>query len=221
MKLTVDAVVFGYQEKDLKVLLIKRRYDPFKNKWALPGGFVQENESLEDAVHRELNEETGIDTTYLEQLYTYSEPHRDPRGRIISTAYYCLVNPKSFTVVENSNEATEVSWFSVDTLDNLGFDHLHIIEDAVNRLRGKIRYQPIGFELLPTVFPFKEVQAIYETILGVKFNRGNFRTKFLKLGVVKETNQIESGVSHRPAKMFTFDKDAYWKKSNEGYYFEI
>lgn len=221
MKLTVDGVVFGYTDNTLKVLLIERRYKPYQNKWALPGGFVQEQESLEAAVQRELVDETGIDVKFLEQLYTFGEVKRDPRERIISVAYYGLVNPNKYELALNSNEATDVRWFNIESLPELAFDHAHVIELAIQRLRGKIRYQPIGFELLPDKFPFKEVQALYETILGIEFNRGNFRTKFMKLGVVKETTTIEEGVAHRPAKLFEFDKDAYWKKSEEGYYFEI
>src|SRR5690606_28560835 len=153
--LTVDAVVFGYHKKDgISVLLIKRKYDPYIGNWALPGGFVDEQESLEEAVKRELSEEAGITIDYLEQLYTFGKPERDPRRRIVSVAYFGLVQTSDFNQLVASTDADDAKWFNIKHLPDLAFDHSEILNMAIERLRAKIKYQPIGFELLDPKFPF-------------------------------------------------------------------
>ncbi len=156
IKLSVDAVVFGYTSEDgLSLLLIKRGIEPFKGLWALPGGLVKNDESLEAAVERELKEETGISINYLEQLYTFGDPARDPRNRAVSVTYYGLVSADKFTIMADT-DASDVRWFNVKSLPDLAFDHNQIVKTAIRRLQGKIIYEPIGFELLPKRFPFSE-----------------------------------------------------------------
>ncbi len=207
---TVDCVIFGLDESSLlKVLLIQRANDPYKNYWALPGGFVDMNEDLKTAALRELEEETGLKDVFIEQLFTFGDPRRDPRGRVISIAYYALVNLSRYAL-KAASDAREVRWFEVDQLPELAFDHARILSIAVNRLRSKVRYQPIGFELLPEVFTLTQLQKLYETILGVKesLNKRNFRTRILKMGVLKQVGK-QKGVAHRPAKLYSFDKEKY------------
>jgi 8-oxo-dGTP diphosphatase len=205
---TVDCIVFGLDTSNqLKVLLIQRAHAPFEGAWALPGGFVDMDESLEKAALRELEEETGVNNLFLEQLYTFGEPKRDPRGRTISVAYYGLV-PLSAHPVKAASDAKNVGWFEVNKLPKLAFDHAQIIEKAIIRLRGKIRYQPIGFELLPPLFTLKQLQELYEKILGVPFNDRNFRTRIVKMGILKKMGK-QKNVAHRPAILYAFDKEKY------------
>lgn len=207
---TVDCVIFGLEDStELRVLLIQRGHEPFKDAWALPGGFVDLEEDLETAALRELEEETGVRDVFIEQLYTFGAPKRDPRGRVISIAYYALVNLRQHPV-KAASDAKTVEWFNVNHLPKLAFDHNEILEVAINRLRAKVRYQPIGFELLPEEFTLTQLQSLYETVLGVDkpLNKRNFRTRILKMGVLKEVGKQE-GVAHRPAKLYAFDKEKY------------
>jgi 8-oxo-dGTP diphosphatase len=215
--LTVDCVIFGLDKSQkLKVLLIQRANDPFKLQWALPGGFVDMDESLEKAALRELEEETSMKDVFIEQLYTFGQPKRDPRGRVVSIAYYALVNLEEHPVAPAS-DARNVGWFEIDQLPPLAFDHDTILSTAIARLRAKVRYQPIGFELLPEQFTLSQLQQLYQTILGVKeLNKRNFRTKILKMGVLLEVGKQE-GVAHRPAKLYRFDKATYEKLVEERY----
>lgn len=209
---TVDCIIFGLDASHkLKVLLIQRNREPFKGSWALPGGFVDLGETLEAAALRELEEETGVRDLFIEQLYTFGNPDRDPRGRVISVAYYALVNLEEHEV-KASSDAGRAEWYKVDELPQLAFDHLEIFETALSRLRAKVRYQPIGFELLPEKFTLTQLQQLYETILGMEnpLNKRNFRTRILKMGVLKEVG-IQEGVAHRPAKLYSFDKEKYSK----------
>lgn len=206
---TVDCIIFGLDESHkLKVLLIQRGHDPYKDFWALPGGFVDMEEPLRNAALRELKEETGVEDVFMEQLYTFGSPDRDPRGRVISVAYYALVNLHKHPV-KAASDARNVKWFEIEQLPKLAFDHEQIMGIAINRLRAKVRYEPIGFELLPEEFTLAQLQNLYETILGVdKLNKRNFRTKILKMGILKEVG-IQRGVSHRPARLYSFDKEQY------------
>lgn len=207
---TVDCVIFGFDESsNLKILLIKRLHDPYRDSWALPGGFVDMDEDLEQAALRELEEETGVKEVFVEQLFTFGKPGRDPRGRVISVAYFALVNLFKYEI-QAASDAKDVAWFSINELPPLAFDHDVILDAAIARLRAKVRYQPIGFELLPEYFTLTQLQSLYETVLGVDkpLNKRNFRTRILKMGVLKESSRQE-GVSHRPAMLYTFDKEAY------------
>lgn len=216
--LTVDCIIFGLDESSkLKVLLIQRGGDPYKHCWALPGGFVDMAENLEQSALRELEEETGVKNVFIEQLYTFGELNRDPRGRTVSVAYFALVNLAEHPV-KASSDAQQAQWFEMDNLPSLAFDHDHILKVAINRLRAKVRYQPIGFELLPEQFTLSQLQKLYETILGVKepLNKRNFRTRILKMGVLKEAGKQE-GVAHRPAVLYSFDKERYQQLAKERY----
>ena len=173
---TVDGVVFGFDDADLKLLLIKRKIEPFQGQWALPGGFVLEQEGLEEAARRELADETGITRLYLEQLYSFGEPSRDPRERVISIAYYALVKLADHRV-RAASDAQEVAWFPVAELPSLAFDHEKIVEVGLRRLKAKVRYEPIGFELLPEKFTLGELQRLYETVLEQNLDKRNFRRR--------------------------------------------
>ena len=214
---SVDCVIFGWDgSEELKVLLIQRARDPFAGQWALPGGFVEMEESLEEAALRELKEETGVQDVFIEQLYTFGKPGRDPRTRVISVAYFALVNLPEHPVRADS-DASQAQWFGLSEIPNLAFDHREILNTALKRLRAKIRYQPIGFELLPDKFTLSQLQSLYESILGVqKLNKRNFRTRILKMGVLKEVGR-QTGVAHRPATLYSFDKEKYEKLLAENY----
>lgn len=221
--LTVDCVIFGLDESArLKVLLIQRGHDPFEGSWALPGGFVDMNEPLEAAALRELKEETGVENVFIEQLYTFGTPERDPRGRVVTVVYYALINLAEYKISADS-DAKDVGWFALDDLPKLAFDHAQILETAIQRLRGKVRYQPIGFELLPNLFTLTQLQRLYETILGLPkdgLNKRNFRTKFLNMNILKEMSVLR-GVAHRPAQLYAFDADMYKEYVLGGFNFEI
>jgi 8-oxo-dGTP diphosphatase len=207
--LTVDCVIFGLDESEqLKILLIRRGGEPFMGKWALPGGFVQMEESLEDAARRELREETGVENIFMEQLYTFGQPQRDPRGRVVSVAYFALVNLAEYTIQANT-DADDAAWFAINEVPELAFDHAQIISTALERLRAKMRYQPVGFELLPEHFTLSQLQKLYETVLGIpSLNKRNFRTRILKMGVLREVGKQEN-VAHRPAMLYAFDNEKY------------
>jgi 8-oxo-dGTP diphosphatase len=214
---TVDCVIFGFDaSSSLKVLLIQRANDPFKDKWALPGGFVELGENLEQAALRELEEETGLKDIFIEQLYTFGDLDRDPRGRVISIAYFALVNLSDHNI-KASSDAKNAEWFELNNITSLAFDHDTILNIAVHRLRVKVRYNPIGFELLPEQFPLSQLQSLYETVLGVeKLNKRNFRTRILNMGVLREVGKQEN-VAHRPAILYSFDNEKYQQLARERY----
>ena len=221
IKLTVDAVIFGYESNPrISVLLVERKYEPFANMWAIPGGFVKNGETLEEAVYRELQEETGVDIGYLEQLYTFGEPKRDPRQRIVSVAYFGLVKPDAHEL-NASSDAKEAKWFDVNDLPQLAFDHDKVLESALKRLRSKITYEPIGFELLGERFPFSDLENLYTTLLGREIDRRNFRKKILSLGILDELDEKVSKGAGRPANLFKFNKKRYFELMKKGIVFEI
>lgn len=217
---TVDCVVFGYDTTDLKVLLIKRGINPFKGRWALPGGFVRLEEDLEEAARRELREETALKDLFLEQLYTFGHPRRDPRERVISVAYYALVTLTDHNL-HASSDASHVAWFPVADLPPLAFDHDSIVETALQRLKGKVRYEPIGFELLPARFTLSELQRLYETILEQALDKRNFRKKILAMGLLADTGEIQQDVAHRAARLYRFDEKRYRQLKKAGFNFEL
>jgi 8-oxo-dGTP diphosphatase len=217
--LTVDCAVFGIDDGDLKVLLIQRGLEPFRGKWALPGGFVRVEETLEQAALRELKEETGLKQAFLEQLYTFGEVKRDPRERVVSVAYYALVK-MALEETRAATDAADARWFLVSKIPPLAFDHREILDIALQRLRGKLRYQPIGFELLPPKFTLPQLQHLYEAVLGQLLDKRNFRKKILSFGLLiplKETQR--SG--HRPAALYRFDNERYERLAKRGFYFEL
>jgi 8-oxo-dGTP diphosphatase len=218
--LTVDCVVFGFDEGDLKLLLIQRDLEPFAGKWALPGGFVHVDESLEEAARRELQEETGLSRVFLEQLYTFGKPDRDPREHVVTVAHYALVK-LSVHSVKAATDARNAAWFDVSDLPKLAFDHEEIIEIALQRLKGKVRYEPIGFELLPPKFTLTQLQHLYETIVEAPLDKRNFRKKILAMDLLIETDEIEKDVAHRAARLYRFDEAKYRQLKKKGFNFEL
>jgi 8-oxo-dGTP diphosphatase len=219
--LTVDCVVFGLDEGNLKVMLIQRKLPPSEEgEWALPGGFVRIHESLEEAARRELQEETGIGSVFLEQLYTFGALERDPRGRVVTVAYYALVNQVDYQI-RAATDASLADWFPVSNLPRLAFDHNQILETALSRLKGKVRYEPIGFELLPPKFTLSQLQKLYEAILGTVLDKRNFRKKILKMDLLVELDEIQTDVSHRAARLYQFDAIKYKQLKTQGFNFEL
>ena len=190
IKVAVDAIVFGYANNTLNVLLIKQKFGLLKGKWALVGGFVKDDETLQKAVNRELQEEAGIKVNYLEQLYTFGDNiKRDPRFRVISIAYFALVNSTKL-ILKADTDAEDAAWFPVNDLPELAFDHKLILKTAHQRLQGKLTYQPVGFDLLPREFLFSDLENLYCTILEKEIDRRNFRKKILSFGIVEETSKF-------------------------------
>lgn len=221
IRVAVDAIVFGYQSNKLFVLLIQQKFGTDQLHWALPGGLVQEDESLQEAVQRELKEETNVKVKYLEQLYTFGDDiNRDTRNRVVSVAYFALVDPSKLHIEANT-DAENVQWFAIDTIPKLAFDHNTILKVAIERLKSKLTYQPIGFDLLPEEFLFSELENLYNTLLEGEIDRRNFRKKILSFGILEETEKISSAKSGRPAKFFKFNKQKYDSLVREGIHFEI
>lgn len=204
---TVDVVIFSLVEEDLQVLLIRRKYSPYADMWAIPGGFVHMDESLEEAAVRELAEETGVTDVYIEQLYTFGAPDRDPRTRVITVAYFALV-PHDAIEHRPGDDAAETGWFSVFDLPELAFDHQEILEYALTRLRYKLEYTAVGFELLPDVFTLSELQQAYETILKEKLDKRNFRRKILSADILEETGKKKKSGEGRPARLYRYRQNA-------------
>ncbi|HSI64338.1 MAG TPA: NUDIX domain-containing protein [Candidatus Saccharimonadia bacterium] len=218
--LTVDCVVFGFDGNVLQVLLIRRGQEPFKNQWALPGGFVRLEETLDEAALRELQEETGLKKVFLEQLYTFGAVKRDPRERVVSVAFYALTKPEDHTTVA-STDAAEAKWFPVSAVPALAFDHASILEVALTRLRGKLAYQPIGFELLPPKFTLTQLQRLYEAVLDANLDKRNFRKKVLSYDLLIPLKETQREGAHRPAQLFRFDPVRYERLKKKGFSFEV
>ncbi len=205
--LAVDIVVFTIRENLLQLLLIRRANEPFLGSWALPGGFINMEEALEEAASRELSEETGIHEAYLEQLYTYGEPNRDPRGRVVSVAYFALIPANPPVRGEGGNDSSQARWFPIDDLPALAFDHTEIVGYALRRLRYKLEYTAVGFELLPEEFTLTEIQHAYEIILGEALDKRNFRRRMLASGIIEPT-RFKRGGEGRPARLYRYRADA-------------
>jgi 8-oxo-dGTP diphosphatase len=218
--LAVDCVVFGLDDEDLKVLLIRRDLEPFAGRWALPGGFVHIDESVDDAARRELAEETGASRVYLEQLHTFGALDRDPRDRVVSVAYYALVNLAD-TRIKAATDARDAAWFAVPDMPRLAFDHEDIVQAALERLRRQVRYRPVGFELLPGKFTLTMLQRLYEKILERELDKRNFRKKVLATGLLEELDEVEQDVAHRAARLYRFDKKRYRELEKDGVDFEL
>src|SRR5258708_5181040 len=183
---TVDVVMMSVRQGDLQVLLIKRRAWPYEGMWAIPGGFVNPDESLETAAKRELREETALEDVYLEQLYTFGDPGRDPRTRVITVVYFALLDSERLQV-RAADDAVDVGWFPVSNLPSLAFDHEKILHYPLSRLRGKLEYTTIAFSLLPEQFTLRELQRVYEIILHRRLDKRNFRKKILATGILEDT----------------------------------
>lgn len=215
---TTDCVIFGFDGVSIKVLLIERGLDPYKGKWALPGGFMRIDESADECARRELMEETGLENAAVEQFYTFSEVKRDPRERVITIAYYALVR---LSEVKGGDDAAKARWFSNDEIPSLAFDHDRILRIALKTLKERICFEPIGFELLPEVFTMTELQNLYEAILEVKFDRRNFYNKMLKLGILTEAEPRPSNASRRIPSKYRFNADKYAELKQKGFRLEF
>ncbi|WP_310554699.1 NrtR DNA-binding winged helix domain-containing protein [Flavobacterium sp.] len=221
IRIAVDAIVFGYQNNNLFVLLIQQKFGTETAYWALPGGLVQNRESLTDAVSRELKEETNVEVNYLEQLFTFGDNiNRDHRNRVVSVAYFALVDSSKLKIKADS-DAEKAQWFTIDKIPDLAFDHNKILAKAIERLKSKLSYQPIGFDLLPKQFLFSDLENLYCTILEKEIDRRNFRKKMLGFGIIEETNQFSPIKTGRPAKLFQFNNIKYQAFLSEGFHFEI
>jgi 8-oxo-dGTP diphosphatase len=201
VRVAVDLVIFTVRDGTLQVLLVERGIPPFKGQWALPGGFVLERETLEDAARRELEEETGLREVYLEQLFTFGDPDRDPRGRIISVAYFALTPPAP---LHAATDAANAAWHPAARPPRLAFDHAKILRAGLDRLRAKLGYSTVGFELLPRQFTLTELQTLYEAILERPLDKRNFRKKILSLGLLKSEGRTRAAGAHRPARLYSF-----------------
>jgi 8-oxo-dGTP diphosphatase len=218
--LAVDCVVFGFDEGELKVLLIQRGAEPFRGGWALPGGFVRVDESLDEAARRELAEEAGLREVFLEQLYTFGRVDRDPRERVVSVAYFALVKLAAFDT-RAATDAADARWFPVSQVPELAFDHGDILAAALTRLKGKVRYQPIGFELLPGKFTLSQLQHLYEAVLETRLDKRNFRKRVLGFRLLVPLSETRMTGRHRPAQLFRFDAVKYQKLAKRGFNFEM
>ena len=215
---TTDCVIFGYDGKNLKLLLVERGIPPFKGMWALPGGYLQMDEDAIDGAKRELFEETGLRDAYIEQFRTFSAVDRDPRGRVITIAHLALVR---ISEVKGGDDAAKAQWFPLKDVPQLAFDHDMILREAMKALRQKIHFEPVGFELLPAVFTMPQLQHLYESILDVRFDRRNFASKMLHLGILEDTGSREPGAPSRVPATYRFNKDRYDALKSKGFRLEF
>ena len=215
---TTDCVIFGFDGEELKVLLIERGITPYKGHWAFPGGFLNPNETTEEGARRELREETGLDSAHIEQLHTYSTPDRDPRERVITIAYIALVRIQD---VRGGDDAADAGWFPVENVPPLAFDHGEILRDALRRLRERIYFYPWGYELLPEKFTLKELQTLYEAVLGVQFDRRNFAKKMQRLDILTQLDETVWPTPKREAKLYSFNIEKYNELKKRGFKIEF
>lgn len=215
---TTDCVIFGFDGTRLKVLLVERGIEPFKGRWALPGGFLRMDESAEECALRELQEETGLAGAYVKQFHTFSDPKRDPRERVVTVAYYALVRMQD---VQGGDDAARAAWFSLEDVPLLAFDHDQILSMALKELRKQIHFEPIGFELLPEKFTVKELQLLYEAILNVKFDRRNFYNKMKHLEVLTQLDERVFNSPKKEAYLFKFNPKKYSELKQKGFKLEF
>lgn len=215
---TADCVIFGFDGTKLQVLLIERGIEPYKGQWAFPGGFVNIDESCEDGALRELQEETGLTGVYIEQFHTFSHPKRDPRERVITVAYYALVRLQD---VKAGDDAARAVWFALDEIPQLAFDHDLILREALRRLRERIHFEPVGFELLPEKFTMKQLQNLYEAILDVRFDRANFAKKMLHFNILRQLDEKVWTTPKREALLYSFNKESYTELKHKRFRLEF
>ena len=217
-EVTTDVVIFTIKDGKLKVLLVKRAHEPFKGKWAIPGGFIRISETIDAAALRILKEKTNVQNIYLEQLYTFGDPLRHPTARVITCAYFALIRSDDIVLsFEDNSEITEVEWHPVYELPPLAFDHKEIIEYSLKRVRERLEFCPIAFQLLPEKLTLTELQKSYELILDKKLDKRNFRKKFLALSILKELDECTKSGSKRPARLYSFNEITL--NSKRGHFF--
>ncbi len=220
LSLSVDSVIFGFDDEELKILLIKRGEDPYNNMWALPGDLARLDEHLDASVARVLKELTGLSDVFMEQVKTFGDLGRHPLGRVVTVAYYSLIKISDYNL-NPSSFATEARWHSVTKVSELAFDHNRILAACKERLQQSVRVRPIGFELLPRFFTLRELQSLYQAVLQQQFDTRNFRKKILSMNLLQDTGNLQSSVSHRPAKLFQFDEERYQMLKSKGLVFEL
>ncbi len=218
--LSIDCVILGYHENALKILVIERGAEPHKGKMALPGDLVYPNEDKKIAATRVLKELTGLEDVFMTQSRAYGDADRHPIGRVVTVGYYSLISVDRYQPLASS-WADNVYWMDLAKLPELAFDHNQIVDDAIDSLREHVRLHPIGFELLPKHFTLGEMQSLYEVLLNKKFDKANFRKKILSMNLLKDSNKMQTDVSHRPARLFSFDKEAYESLKKKGFIFEL
>lgn len=216
---TTDCVIFGYDVAEgLSVLLVQRGLEPFKGRWAFPGGFMKIDEDADTGALRELSEETGLRPAAIEQFGTFTQVDRDPRERVITIAYFALVRKAD---VQGGDDAAQARWFPVGQVPPLAFDHDRILRVALGKLREKIHFEPVGFELLPEIFTMPQLQALYESILDVRFDRRNFAAKILKLGLLTELEERPAGTARRIPAKYSFNREKYLEMKGKGFRLEF
>ncbi|MGA7721449.1 MAG: NUDIX domain-containing protein [Ignavibacteriaceae bacterium] len=218
--ISIDCVVFGFEQSVLEILLIKRAGNPHKGNWALPGGFIKKEEFIEDAAKRILKVTTGISNIYLEEVAVFDQIDRFPLWRVFTIGHFALISPEHYKLTTGI-DSTDVKWFEVSKLPELHFDHKHIIEVALHKLRSSVRYKPIGFELLPEKFTLPQLQTLYEVILGKKLDKRNFRKKIMKMDLLKRLKEKDQNNIRRAAYLYKFDKHNYNKLKDNGFIFEL
>jgi 8-oxo-dGTP diphosphatase len=218
--LSIDCVIFGFEHSSLEVLLIKRAIKPYLGKWALPGGFIKKNERVEHAIYRILGANTGLENIYLEEVAVFDGIDRYPYWRVFTIAHFALVSPEHYAL-KPGVDTSAAKWYKLSEVPELPFDHQEIIETALNKLRARVRYRPIGFELLPKKFTLPHLQKLYETILGKKLDKRNFRKKILKMGLLKKLDETDRSSKRRAAALYKFDKNIYNKLKKDGFVFEL
>lgn len=218
--LSIDCVIFGFQRSRLKILLVKHAAGIIKDRWALPGGFVAYNEDIDQAASRLLYDLTGVENLYLEQLKAFGNVDRYPTKRVITIAYFALTRPEEYKLLPGFT-ASDAQWFDLDAIPDLPYDHEEILRFGWNRLKRKVKYEPIGFNLLPHKFTLFQLQELYEAILEIKVDKPNFRRKIMKMGLLLKCDEKQMGVSHRAATMYRFDQKIYRQLREEGFIFEF
>jgi 8-oxo-dGTP diphosphatase len=218
--ISIDCVIFGFEKSEFEILLIKRARKPEKGKWALPGGFVKKQELIEDATKRILEVTTGVNNIYLEEIAVFDQVDRFPLWRVFTIGYFALISPEDYKLTTGI-DTVEVKWFKINELPELPFDHKHIIDVALNKLRARVKYKPIGFELLHQKFTLPQLQTLYEVILGKKLDKRNFRKKIMKMNLLRKLNEKDSNNKRRAAYLYKFDKHNYSKLVEKGFIFEL
>ncbi|WP_330443954.1 NUDIX hydrolase [Flavobacterium sp. C4GT6] len=218
--ITIDCVIFGFDKGSLEVLLVQHGEGIRKGEWGLPGGWIRERESIDNAAHRLLADLTGLDSIYLEQLKAFGEPNRFPLGRVITIGYFALIKKEDYDVRAGFT-ASDAKWYKIADIPKLIYDHNDILDYSLEHLRNRVRQAPVGFNLLPEKFTLFELMKLYEEILGIEMDKSNFRRKILRMKLLVELDEKQKDVSHRAAKLYEFDQKIYEKLTKKGFNFEF
>ena len=219
--LSVDCVVFGLDQDELKVLLIERGEEPYKGYSALPGNLVHPDEDMDESAVRVLKELTGLEDIYLDQVRAFGKVNRHPAGRVVTMSYYALIKITEYDLQPQSGFAKLAEWKSFKEIEELAFDHYEILQACYQRLQHKVLHEPIGFNLLPEKFTLTHLQFLYQAILDKELDKRNFRKKILGMNLLVDLKEQQQNVSHRPAKLYSFDEKRYHELEDQGFSFEI